>query len=152
MPRRIRRNREHEALYKALREGEAAVFDTYKDILLMAACLGFKYGRRVEFESTAEPIEWDVFSGRTDAPLVNAIALMETGDVNVLLEDEDTMDRKFRILEEYANGGFEILKNHLLDTPGDPLDNLLSLIDKERRRNATDAESLTSVVDELFTS
>jgi len=128
MPRRIRRNREHEADYKALKEGEQGTFETYKDILMMAACIGFRDGRRESFSSSAEPIEWDVFSESIDLPIVNAMALLETEDPNVLLSDDATMDRKFTILEEYANGGFDTLKRRILESRLDPLDALIELI------------------------
>ncbi|HEY3364928.1 MAG TPA: DNA phosphorothioation-associated protein 4 [Symbiobacteriaceae bacterium] len=150
MPRRVRRPKDQDAVYKALKEGEPAVFETYKDILMMAACVGFKLDKRVPFEQTAEQIEWDVFSGRTDLPIINAIALKETGDVNILLEDDETFDRKFVILEEYANGGFEELKRRLLDSPGDALDNLIALIYEQKKADSTDAESLENMVHSLF--
>lgn len=149
MPRRVRRNREHEALYKALKEGETGIFDSYKDILMMAACVGFKKEKRVPFDHSAEPIEWDIFSGKTDLPIINAIALSETGDVNVLLDDDETFDRKFTILEEYANGGFEHLKNRILDAPGDALDNLIALLDEQEDAGDGEEQNLDEMVDRL---
>lgn len=150
MPRRVRRNKAHEALYKALKEGESGVFETYKDILMMAACIGVKLNERVPFDSVAEPIEWDVFSGKTDLPIVNAIALKETGDVSILLDDDETFDRKLTILEEYANGGMEEIKARLLDAPGDALDNLVAWLYEQRKQPEESQDSLDKVVDSLF--
>lgn len=149
MPRRVRRNKTQEDLYKALKEGEAGVFESYKDVFMMAAAIGFKHGRRTPFESFAEPIELDVFSGKTDLPVINAIALQETQDVTILLEDDGTYERKLNIVEEYANGGMEILKQHLLDSTGDPLDNLITLIYEQHNPESREDDPLETMVESL---
>ncbi len=75
MPRRVRRPKDKEALFKLLTEGEMAIFTTYKDVFMTAACIGFKYGKKESFDQTAEAIAWTIFSGQTDLPIINAIAL-----------------------------------------------------------------------------
>lgn len=151
MPRRIRRNREQENIYKALTEGETAVFETYKDVFMMAACVGFSMRSRVSFERSAEPIAMSVFSGNNDLPIINAIAFQETGDVGVLLGDEEAFDKKLTIVEEYANGGLDLLRHKVLEIAGDPLDNLISFLLEQSPDEIRGSDvSLTSVVDSLF--
>lgn len=149
MPRRVRRPKDKEYIFKALIEGETDVFETYKDVFMMAACIGYQHDKRVPFDSTAEQIAWTVFSGQTDLPIINAIALDATKDVSILLDDEETFDRKLTIVEEYCNGGLEILKEKLLDSTGNAHDNFMNMIYETRE----DEKTLTDIdkfVDDLF--
>lgn len=151
MPRRVRRNKDQVELYRSFTEGETGIFDTYKDVFMFAAAVGFKYEERLPFEGSAEPIEWPVFRGVTDVPIINAIALHETEDINILLPDDETFNRKLSILEEYASGGLQILKRRVLDAPGDPLDNLIALLMEQVNEEATsERDSLEGLVDQLF--
>jgi dnd system-associated protein 4 len=128
MATRFRRPKDKEEIFKSLVQNEDAPFLTFKDVFLMAACLGFKNSNRIELPPGGEQIPWSVFSESTDQAIVNAIALCEKGEFNILLDKEEQTDEKFRIIEEYANAGLNVLKTELLDAPGDPLDNLINLI------------------------
>lgn len=130
MPRRIYYEKKNE-IYDPLIKSEDPIFSTYKDLVLFAACVGYNEGKRKPLSSaTGEgEIHWEVFGKNiTDVAIVNAIALSETEDLNVLLDTEEVFDKKFTILEEYANGGIQILKEKILDQPGEPIDNLIYYI------------------------
>lgn len=150
MPRRVRRPKDKEKIFKALTEGETDVFESFKDVFMMAACIGYHIGTKVPFEQSAEPIAWTVFSGQTDLPIINAIALNDTQEVSILLEDEETFDRKLTIVEEYANAGLAVLKERILDSTGTAADNLIALINEVKEMNTTDDIGLEQFEGTLF--
>ena len=90
---------------------EQAVFRTYKDAMVFAACLGYSRGKRVPFEKTSEPINLQVFSGKFDEMVINTIAIAELDDPYVMARNRE--EEKIRIFEEYACGGLEIMKNEV---------------------------------------
>lgn len=89
-------------------------FPTYRDILLLAAAVGFRQERRVPFTaSSGEPIRYEVLTapGFSDT-LINMIA------ANVVTDDPEIMDgtrieERIGIFEEYANGGLEYIQEQV---------------------------------------
>jgi dnd system-associated protein 4 len=151
MPRRVRRPKDKETLFKLLTtDGESKIFNTYKDLFMMAACIGYKYGRREPFEQTSEAIQWPVFNEQSDLPIINSIALMETRDVNILMNDDETFDIKISIVEEYANGGLKLIQEKIIDKPGTVLDNFIGLIQKEQNHDYDDLSGLDGFSRTLF--
>ena len=90
---------------------EKEVFETYKDALVFAACLGFNRGKRVSFEKTSEPINIQIFRDQFDEMVMNVLAIAETDQPFVIAKDRET--EKIRIFEEYACGGLEIMQNEI---------------------------------------
>lgn len=104
---------------------EDAPFFLMKDVFMWAVALGFEKGRRRELEGAKEQIfRWDQFSQDVDIPSLKAIALAETGDVEILIRE----DQILRIAEEFANEGIWEIKSKLLDKPGKPFWNLVDLV------------------------
>jgi dnd system-associated protein 4 len=149
MPRRVRRADDQEELYKQLTEGDYQIFDKMKDVFMVAACLGVMEGVREPLTKTGGEIPWSVFHGNTDGPIIDSIALSETGDVKILMDDEETSNRKLEIVEEYANHGMKILKSRIIDRPGDPLENLVSLIQEHANQSQVPV-SLSGLIGNLF--
>jgi hypothetical protein len=91
---------------------------------MFAACLGFESGRRTKprkgdgGESMAKVFTED------DWPILKAIAIAETGEVEVLARSSEVLG----IAEEFANTGIHDLKAYLLDEGGRPLWNLVNLL------------------------
>ncbi|WP_377639270.1 DNA phosphorothioation-associated protein 4 [Oryzobacter terrae] len=108
---RARRPQQHEALMLELQtEGK---FPTYRDILLFAAAVGFRQDRRVPFTaSSGDPIRSDVLMapGFSDT-LINMIAANVVDDPEIM--DDTRMDERFKIFEEYANGGLEYIQEQV---------------------------------------
>lgn len=108
-------------LYKQLSEGkklEDAPFETMKDIFMLAACLGYDLGEPRPLDGGQRDIfHWTQFSDRVDVPILNALAIAETGDIQVLADQE----RVLRIAEEYANAGIREIREQLLDGSRQPL-------------------------------
>ena len=119
-------------IYKDLTEGsnpEEVPFITYKDVFLLAACLGFQSGRRKQVTAGSKTtIRLDVFR-EEGMSLLKAIAIAETGDVGVLRQLGDVLS----LAEEYAHTGIYDVKAQLLDERGRPLRNLVDLINFSNR-------------------
>jgi dnd system-associated protein 4 len=120
----VRRPKDKEALFT--RFVDEGVFETYRDIMVFGAALGFVRHRQEEFEQTAEPIAWSVFSGAGHEALVNMIAAVSTGDFNILSDDK--LDDRLKIFEEFANGGLNAFNEVLNRSASPPLDIVLELI------------------------
>lgn len=109
---RVRRPKQHEALMIEL-QNEAG-FPTFRDILLFAAAVGFRNGRRVAFTAASgDPIRYETQTiPAFSEALINMIA------ANVITDDPEIMDavrleERIKIFEEYANGGLEFLQEQV---------------------------------------
>lgn len=88
-------------------------FPTYRDILLFAAAVGFRQDRRVPFTaSSGDPIRSEVLvaPGFSDT-LINMIAANVVDDPEIM--DDTRMEERFKIFEEYANGGLEYIQEQV---------------------------------------
>jgi dnd system-associated protein 4 len=111
---RIKVAKDKAKLVKALRAGEGSTgpFQTYADVVTFAAAFGFSKKNRVPFEQASrgdpDPIPGDQFKNRG---LMDLIAIAETQNPNILSSNDEQVQEKARIFEEYANGGFELLED-----------------------------------------
>ena len=127
---RVTIEREVHQLYKDLSERstqnpETSPFLTMKDVFMWAVALGVKEGKRRPLSGSREQIfRWDQFSQEMDIPALKAIALAETGEVEVLLQE----DHILQIAEEYANAGIHEIKREITDQPGEALWNLVNRV------------------------
>ncbi len=116
---------EVKSIYIALTEGdntEQAPFETYKQVFMLAACMGYRKNLRRSLPAGKKPdIRMEVFSEK-DKYILKGIALAASGEVE-LLEDFAYMD----IIEEYAYSGIYEVKTELMDKPGAVLWNLVGL-------------------------
>lgn len=115
-------------LYKQLSEGknaEDAPFETMKDVFMLAACLGFELGESRPLEGKNQDIfHWAQFSEQVDVPILKALAIAATGDIQVLAEP----DQVLRIAEEYANAGIREIREQLVEADGQPLWSLVESV------------------------
>lgn len=111
---------------------------------MWAVALGVRTGRRFPLSGAKTQIfRWDQLSQDLDVPVLKALAVAETGEVEGLLRE----DQVLRIAEEYANVGIREVKKELIDQSGQPLRNLVSMFRGSRvvptlaesasRRNST---------------
>ncbi len=119
-------------IYKTLTEGNnihTVPFRTMKDVFMWAVCLGVQQGKRRPLTSKKTTIfKWTQLDAQIDIPLLNAIAIVESGDINILLHQTDILN----IAEEYANGGIYELRETLLIESGQPLWNLVDILSPQR--------------------
>lgn len=125
-PRRIRPPREHEKLIDRLVDG--GLFETKQAAMMFAAALGKRFTGRKPLGPAGEGIRWHIFQNAGDEAFVNSLALAEREDVNVLDPDEAVGDDVQTIFKEYAAGGFQYLKQYVLEATGDILENALAII------------------------
>lgn len=115
-------------IYKRLTEGNDPVdvpFQTMKDVFMWAASLGYQRGKRKPIRGNRRTIfRWAQFSPQTDIPLIKAMAIADSGDVDVLMSQEDVL----AAVEEYANAGILSVKSSLLNVNRQNLWNLVELL------------------------
>ena len=129
--RRFKRASNKEKLYKFLRD-KTNIFLTYAEIFVFLISLGVRYRKKKPLEDNKlEPIAYTSFSD--DAiNFMNLVVLMETQDINsLILSDEESVKNYMKIVEEYANGGAEILLPKLEIHPENSYEILLNFLEKE---------------------
>lgn len=115
-------------LYKELADGndaEKVPFRTMKDIFMLAACLGYQRGESKAINGAKRQIfHWAQFSDQIDVPILKAIAIASTGDVQVLADQE----RIVQIAEEFANAGIQEIRAQVVEQLNQPLWGLVGVI------------------------
>jgi len=105
----MRKSEEFELYFQELGNKENKFFDNMKDVYMMAIAVGFKYGQPLAFSKSAgEDIALRYFND-DDKKIMDLVALSVTDDISILLSDEEYQERKYKLLEEYANGGMKIM-------------------------------------------
>jgi dnd system-associated protein 4 len=138
-----------EKLSKTKQKNDEWLFENNKDIFLFAVALGWKHKKRIPLKKRQTEIPLAVFQkSRDNIHYIDLIALAENKDVYILnWDDEKKVEEKLQIVEEYANGGLEILRNKLFSSSGHLYDNLLLLV-KETCGEKQVIDDLTDI-DEL---
>ncbi len=83
------------------------IFNRYKDIIMISAIIGYNENRYVEIDKFAEPVLMTFFKQR-DYDLMDLIAFAYKKDPELLHSE-----KKYKIFESFANGGFPILLRKL---------------------------------------
>ncbi|BAQ64427.1 DNA phosphorothioation-associated protein 4 [Geminocystis sp. NIES-3709] len=98
-------------------ENPQGVFVTYADVIAFAAALGKNHKFRLPLDSIAKepsPISLDVFSSRGYDVLIKLLAIIETGNPQIISSYDSTAEEeRVNIFEEYANGGLMKLQEQL---------------------------------------
>ena len=103
---------------------DEAPFNTFKDIFMYAACLGYQNRSRKKLSPGKKTtIRREVFS-ESDFAILKAIAISDANDVKVL----SNIGEIITIAEEYAYAGIFQLKELLIEQNGRPLWNLVSAL------------------------
>lgn len=98
--------RDQHPLFQRLCDKDEGVFEHLKDVFVFAAALGFHYERRRPLEERQHVGFWHYLNENRDVPLLQSIAVAETGGLDVLGDQGDII----QIAEEYANGGIGLLE------------------------------------------
>ena len=115
--RSVVRSEEHEKMVQNLSrqsvDGKQTVFRTIRELICFAAMLGFQMGKRSTLPDNkrGEDVMIEEFERNESIDLIYLIAVAHTGGTEVLKSDAEI--DMVSIFEEYANGGFEILKGWL---------------------------------------
>lgn len=138
-------------LSKTKQKNKDWIFDNNKDLFLFAASLGYKDNKKRPLDKRDGEIPLSVFQRSKDnLDFIDLIALGDTGDVYILdWDDEEIVDKKLTIAEEYANRGLEIIEEKLFNNNTDVYDNLLQLINNELKgeHDSKDIGNLENLVE-----
>ena len=120
------------------------VFETYADVVIFAASLGTKREKRLPLGgiSTKDPapIGIEIFASRGYDLAIKLIAIAQTQDPKILSSYEpNALEQRIHILEEYANGGLEILREELRGSV-DYTERLLLMLKAEQQKPKNDSE------------
>jgi dnd system-associated protein 4 len=136
----IRISKDKADLVVNLVEESTTPFETYADVMVFAASLGYSRNKLIpltEITKKPEPIRPNIFTHRGYDTAINLLAMSYTKDRKILGSDEESNSEKIKIFEEYANGGLEIIKDRLRGSV-DYLDPILLLIASERNSSQQD--------------
>lgn len=130
--------------YEILVDGENAIFDTYKDLFLLAASVGFNRGRWDDNPGKSDEIPWRILQNNPQNRVVaSSIAYAHTEDYEALIDEE----KQVEILQKYASEGIEVIRSKVVEQPGDPLDNMIEFL--RRNRDTETEEERISVLEEI---
>lgn len=104
---RIKRNSDYEEQMKYLIQ-EIKVFQSYSQVLMLSAAIGYKNDAFVPIENVASDGVLMQFFEPRDLDYMDFLAYSREKEQKILSEQ-----RKYSIFEAYANGGFAILVNSL---------------------------------------
>lgn len=142
----INRSRVHEDMVQRLAMTKLpgtgrTLFPTIRELLCFAAMLGYSEGRRIPLDRSAgiEDVSYQQFERGDAEDLIYLLALAETKNPNILKDGEES--KCAEIFEEYANGGFQILRDSMLRSGGEyPDRDILELLKKSGYLNIEDSE------------
>lgn len=114
---RVRPPRELEGILDELKE--AGVFETKQKGMMFAAALGFlrRKGEDSELPAMGEGIRLEYFRSPNDEPFIDALAVAEIGDLEVLADER--RNERLEIFERYAFLGLQEIKANLAAAPSD---------------------------------
>ena len=130
---RIHRAQDKRRIIEALTSDGTAAFREIWRLLLFAAALGFKNGRRDPLinADTGDAIRQEIFGNSPAWPgVLFLMGLVETNATDVLMASEEAEDQRIKVFEEYANGGLAILEDYF-KVGSCNLDGLLNFIQSQ---------------------
>lgn len=134
-----------EVYYQTLvKEG---LFDTMKDVMLTAIALGYKNNRRVPFSKYGgDAIKEHIF--KDDMDFLNVIAVLTTKDIKILLDENK--DEKYKMLEEYAEGGMQILVDSIFSETYTDADKIINYVKAQAPAISGEKQDLSDLFDGII--
>ncbi len=141
--RRIRVPEDKVDFIESMLKNAKGPFEIKAQVLGFAAAYGAKYGERISFTKTGEPIRHSVFVGEKLDTLIDLLAITESKDPKVLARSDEMEDLRATIFEEYANGGLSMLEEKLKGEV--KYTQSLLLLMKKMQNSSDDVESLVGI-------
>ncbi len=118
----IWRDKKYAQLAERLVEKETSfcsqkILPSYRELMVLAAMVGFHYGKKNTVEERGFEIPQRVFESNESDAYVYLCALQDQKSAEIFREKNE--NECWKIFESYANAGLEIINNWLLDSPGD---------------------------------
>lgn len=144
--RRIQRDVCHEEFVKSLTTGDVPLFREIWRLLLFAASLGIKNGKRLPLGKveSGKAMPETYFSSPGWRGFLYLIGIAESGETECLRNCPEAQDALITAFEEYANQGLSLLRDRLQASPS-PLDEVVSLL-----LEVTKTEASSPSVDDLI--
>ena len=123
--------------------GDGSPFNEMRDVVFFAAAIGYREERRVALNGKGEAIRWEVMTNRyATEDFTDMLAVIQDPDDRELLSDARQEDR-IAILEEYANGGLEFLRERISQTGATTLQKVfVDLIQEYLKENIAPDEDI----------
>lgn len=131
---RIQRATDKEEIIKSLMSEQVGVFKEIWKLLLFAAQVGMRNGRREPLKSVdmGKGIDQGTFGNCPAWPgVLYLMSLVESGSSESLSGSSEAEDDRISIFQDYANGGLSILKEFFSSRQLD-LDGLLAFIETQK--------------------
>lgn len=129
--RRFHRDRDKQLVIDALIADGKGPFSQIWQVMIFASALGFRIQKKVPLKETDSnvAIPPSVFLNNCASwpGYAFLLSLVETSNPNVFNNDDSADERRIRLLEEYANGGLEHMRENL-DSQNYSLDSVCRLI------------------------
>ena len=126
------------------------LFDTMKDVMLLAIVIGFKNNVRTAFSKYGgDAIKEHIF--KDDMDFLNVIAVLSEKDIKILLDENK--DEKYKMLEEYAEAGMNMFVKEVFTGQFTSIERVIEYVNKyapEIKSNKTDLSGLFgSIIEEM---
>lgn len=128
---RIMRATDKEDLIEELRSSRVGVFSEIWRLLLFAAQIGLKCGKREPLKSVeaGKGIDQATFGNSPSWPgILYLMSITESGDSQIISSSTEGEEQRIQLFQEYANGGLAVMKDFFKDRHVD-LDGVLALIE-----------------------
>lgn len=144
--RRIQRDVCHEEFIKRLTSSDGAIFKEMWRVLLFAAAMGVRDGKRRPLEKvdSGKAMPENYFSTPGWRGFLYLIGVADSGDSACLHGTEEAQDGLITTFEEYANYGLHVLSERL-GASESPLDELISLL-----LEASKSGTAAPIIDDLI--
>lgn len=135
---------EKNEVFTELAEGSDSVFESNTRLLVFAASLGFARNRKAQTHDDNGEIRWNYIGQNQRLRVITAsLAYADHGEPDVILEQAPQIET----LQTYGAGGARILKEEVIDEPGEPLDNLIALL--QQHRDQEEMEKQVGILEDI---
>jgi len=105
-------------------EGHKSLFASMKNVFMLAVFIGYRQKKREPLKNKVSIFSWAQLSDEKDVPLLRALALAETKQLEVLANQGEILT----VAEEYANIGIIEIKEKIADMPDNRIMHLVNLL------------------------
>lgn len=135
---------ENNEAFEELADGDSPIFDSRVRFLVFAASVGYAKDRVVEDPGQDNYIRWNYIGQDSQLSVITAsLAYAVTEEPEIILDPHDQFD----VLHRYGAGGSRLIKQEVVDAPGDNLDNLMDFI--QDHRNEDEMKKRVGVLEEI---
>ena len=126
------------------------IFESRTRFLMFCACLGYNRNRRTHDHDDNGEIRWSYIAQDPILSVMAAsLAYAATDDPDAMMDPET----QIQVLVQCAAGGSRLIRDRVLDEPGDNLDLLIELLQQERNQDGfSDRVDIISEIEEEVSS